>query len=247
MAEMQTSSNLTQPLPPVPSSNVGSTERLITLLAGAALLGYAWRNRSRRLGLASTGLLLRGATGYCPAYAAMGVNKTDTKEALSAHRGVHVRESIVINAPAEDIYKFWRQLDRLPGVMPHLERVEELDARRSRWTMKALDRVPLTWTAEIINDVPSETIGWKTMPGETIQHAGSVTFKPSPTGRGTDVRVHLQYAAPGGRAASWLAWLAGEDPAELTRAGLRELKRRIEGPHEDFVRPQPSLAPAPIH
>jgi uncharacterized membrane protein len=234
-------------LPAMPAANVGSTERLITLLAGATLLGYAWRNRSRGLGLASAGLLLRGATGYCPGYAAMGVNKADTRQALGDGRGVHVRESIVINAAAEDIYRFWRQLDRLPGVMPHLETVEAIDARHSRWTAKAFDRLPVVWTAEIINDVPFETIGWKTIDGEAIQHAGSVTFKPAKSGRGTEVRVHLQYAAPGGRAASWLAWLAGEDPAELTRAGLRELKRRLEGPHQDFVRPQPSLTPAPIH
>jgi uncharacterized membrane protein len=247
MDDLAIRSNQDDLLPRVPAANVGSTERLITLLAGAALLGYAWRNRSRGLGLASAGLLVRGATGYCPGYAAMGVNRTDTKEALAEGRGVHVRESIVINASAEDVYRFWRQLDRLPGVMPHLEKVEELDALRSRWTAKAFDKVPVVWTAEIINDVPFETIGWKTVAGEAIQHAGSVTFKPAKSGRGTDVRVHLQYAAPGGRAASWLAWLAGQDPAELTRAGLRELKRRLEGPHTDYVRPQPSLTPSPIH
>ena len=29
------------------SSNVGNIERIVTLAAGAALLGYAWRQRSR--------------------------------------------------------------------------------------------------------------------------------------------------------------------------------------------------------
>src|SRR5690349_17898191 len=160
-------------------TNVGSTERLMMLLGGAALLGYAWRNSSKTIALASAGMLLRGATGYCPAYAAMGVNNADTKEALSGPRGIHVRESVTINAPAEDIYRFWRQLDRLPEVMPHLESVEQLDTKRSRWTAKAFDTVPVTWEAEIINEVPFETIGWKTLAGEKIQHAGSVNFKPS--------------------------------------------------------------------
>ena len=40
----------------MPVANVGSTERLLTLVAGAALLGYAWRRRSTALGAASTGL-----------------------------------------------------------------------------------------------------------------------------------------------------------------------------------------------
>ena len=212
----------------LPPANVGSTERLLTLIAGAALLGYAWKNGRKSLGLASAGLLARGATGYCPGYAAIGVNHADTRQALSGGRGVHIREAVTINAPPDQIYRFWRQLDRLPEVMPHLEKVEQIDNKRSRWTAKAFDQVPITWNAEIINEVPFETIGWKTLPGEAIQNAGSVTFRPVPGNGGTEVRVHLQYAAPGGKAASWLARMAGEDPARLTRDGLLALKQRIE-------------------
>ena len=149
---------------------------------------------------------------------------------MSGGRGIHIRESVTINAPAEQIYRFWRQLDRLPEVMPHLAKVEQLDTKRSRWTAKAFDQVPITWDAEIINEVPFETIGWKTLPGQAIQNAGSVTFKPSRGNGGTEVRVHLQYAAPGGKAASWLAWMAGQDPAKYTREGLHALKRQLEVP-----------------
>ena len=212
----------------LPSANVGSTERLFTLMAGAALLGYAWKNGSKSLGLVSASLLARGATGYCPGYAAIGVNHADTRQALAGGRGVHIRESVTINAPPDQVYRFWRQLDRLPEVMPHLEKVEQLDAKRSRWTAKAFDQVSITWNAEIINEVPFETIGWKTLPGEAIQNAGAVTFKAVPGNGGTEVRVHLQYAAPGGKAASWLARMAGEDPARLTRDGLLALKQRLE-------------------
>jgi uncharacterized membrane protein len=228
---MEDTYTLTNPNPltaRLPEPNVGSTERLMTLLAGAALLGYAWKNGSKGIGLMSAGLLARGATGYCPAYAAAGVNHADTRQALSGGRGIHIREAVTINAPPDQIYRFWRQLDRLPEVMPHLTKVEQLDTKRSRWTAKAFDQVPVTWNAEIINEVPFETIGWKTLPGEAIQNAGSVTFKPVPGNGGTEVRVHLQYAAPGGRAASWLAWMAGEDPAKLTRDGLLALKHRLE-------------------
>ena len=110
--------------------------------------------------------------------------------------GVHIRESVTINAPADQVYRFWRQLDRLPEVMPHLAKVEQLDTKRSRWTAKAFDQVPITWNAEIINEVPFETIGWKTLPGESIQNAGSVTFKA-----GARQRRHRSARAPAVRRA----------------------------------------------
>ena len=213
---------------PAISANVGSIERIVTLAAGAALLGYAWRHRSRGLGLTSAGLIARGATGFCPAYAALGVDHSDTRHALSGAKGVHVREAIIVNASPEELYSFWRQLERLPSVMPHLESVEQIDFRLSRWTAKTLGQVPLSWTAEIINEVPFETIAWKTLPGESIQHAGSVVFKRLPATNSTDVRVHLQYSPPGGKAAAWFAALVGQDPAKLTREGLEALKKQFE-------------------
>ncbi len=239
MEETYTQTNASPLTSRLPVANVGSTERLLTVMAGAALLGYAWTNRSKGLGLAGAGLLARGATGYCPGYAAAGINRTDTQVALSGDRGVHIREAVTINATPEAIYRFWRQLDRLPEVMPHLAKVEQLDTKRSRWTAKAFDQVPISWTAEIINEMPFETIGWQTLPGQAIQNAGSVTFKPVPGNGATEVSVHLQYAAPGGKAAHWLARMAGEDPSQLTRNGLLALKRELEG--------RPSDSASPVH
>ena len=214
--------------PAWPAANVGHGERLLMLAAGTLLLGYAWRRRLPGLGLTSAGLIARGAGGYCPAYAALGVDRSDTRQALSGDRGIHIRESISVAAPAEELYTFWRRLEWLPEVMPHLESVEQIDSKRSRWTAKAFGQVPVSWEAEIINEVPFETIAWRTLPGEMVQHAGSVVFTPQPAG-GTRVRVHLQYAPPGGRAAAWFAALAGQDPAAMTREGLLALQQRFRG------------------
>ena len=228
MQQTNTIANGSEAAPRLVHANLGEIERALSAMAGAAMLGLAWKRNSKSLALMSTGLVLRGVSGYCPAYAAMGVDRTDTKQALAGARGIHIREAITIDSPPEAVYRFWRQLERLPEIMPHLEKVEQLDSRRSRWTAIAFDRVPITWEAEIINDVPFETIAWKTVSGESLQTAGAVTFKPAPGGRGTDVRVHLQYSPPGGQAAGWLAWLAGQDPARMTREGLQALKERLE-------------------
>lgn len=64
------------------SVNMGRTERWASLLGGAALAALALRSRNRKAGLgmaALTGLplLWRGATGHCPVYQKMGIDRTN--------------------------------------------------------------------------------------------------------------------------------------------------------------------------
>ena len=59
--------------------NMGKAERWASVLGGAALAAWALKKRSKgALGLALAGapLLFRGATGHCPVYGAMGVDRT---------------------------------------------------------------------------------------------------------------------------------------------------------------------------
>jgi uncharacterized membrane protein len=42
------------------------------------------------------------------------------------------------------------------------------------------------------------------------------------------VSVHLQYSAPGGSAARWLAFALGRDPAHMIREDLRHVKQLLE-------------------
>ncbi|MES1245862.1 MAG: DUF2892 domain-containing protein [Acidobacteriota bacterium] len=64
------------------SVNVGKAERWASVLGGAALAALALRSRNRKAGLgvaALTGLplLWRGATGHCPVYEKMGIDRTN--------------------------------------------------------------------------------------------------------------------------------------------------------------------------
>ena len=68
--------------------NVGKIERLGSLLAGGALVAYALRARSNGStaagllgGALGASLIARGATGFCPAYNALGINKAEDAEA----------------------------------------------------------------------------------------------------------------------------------------------------------------------
>jgi uncharacterized membrane protein len=84
-------------------------------------------------------LLQRGYSGYCHVYDAMGMNtaggRSDTRRALGGSAGIHVDESVTINRPIEELYRFWRNLENLPRFMRHLESVERI-TDRSRWRAK---------------------------------------------------------------------------------------------------------------
>lgn len=211
--------------------NVSDWERIASVAAGAALLYLAARQRPRNNLLTSTGLglLARGVGGYCPVNAAVGRNgeRSDTKVALAGSRGIHVYETITINRPAEELFRFWRDFSNLPRFMDHLEHVRTLSPTRSVWTAKAPAGMRVTWEAEIINEVDGVLIGWKSTENADVATAGSVRFVPTLDGA-TEIIVHLQYEPPAGRLGAMIASLFGEEPSQQIRADLRRLKRLIE-------------------
>jgi uncharacterized membrane protein len=216
-------------------TNVGSLERWGSVAVGSALIAYGLTRRSRsRAGVvaAGSGLLYRGATGHCPVYSGLGVSTAtrdyDTRTALSGARGFHVHESIRLEKPIEEVYRFWRQLENLPRFMSHLERVVDLGNGRSRWTTKAPAGSTVEWNAEIINEVENKVIGWRSLPDSDVVTAGAVNFDRARGGRSTQVTVHLQYAPPGGRLGKMVAEIFGDEPAQAIREDLRRLKWLLE-------------------
>lgn len=215
-----------------PQRNVGETERYMSGAAAAGLAMLAARQRSGAawlLGAASAVLGYRAVTGYCPAYGMAGINtaESDTHEALSGARGVHAEAEITIARPAAELYAFWRRLENLPQVMTHLVSVRKMDERRSRWVAKAPMGSTVEWDAEIINEVPNQVIGWRSLEGSTIVTAGSVNFDEL-SDAGTRVRVKLQYSPPGGRLGSWIARLFGEEPNIQIREDLEKFREAME-------------------
>jgi uncharacterized membrane protein len=136
----------------------------------------------------------------------------------------------LINKPAQELYDYWRNFENLPRIMSHLEVVEVLDERRSRWTVAAPKSAGgrVSWEAEIIRDEPAARIAWRSLPDSQIDQRGMVTFLPSAGERGVIVRVDVEYRPPVGRVGEWVAWLLGEDPAKTIHEDLRDFKRTME-------------------
>jgi uncharacterized membrane protein len=215
--------------------NISEIERWLSVGAGAALAAYGISRRRRSgLALAVLGALLvrRGATGRCHTYEAFGINTAgtggDTRRALGGRGGINVEERVLINRPLTEVYRFWRNLENLPRFMRHLESVEPITETLSRWRAKGPADTLVEWTAEIINEVPDQVIGWRSIEGSDVVSAGSVNFEDAGSGRGTRVRVRMQYSPPGGKAGAAVAKLLGRDPATEIREDLHRFKQLIE-------------------
>jgi uncharacterized membrane protein len=212
--------------------NVGRGERLASLFSGGVLAAYGLsRGTTNGLLLAGVGAALayRGATGHCDIYQALGHSSAAQKgrRTVPARRAVQVDESITILRSQEELFAFWRRLENLPRIMPHLISVKELGGNRSHWTAHGLTG-PVEWDAEIFNERPNELIAWRSLKGSEVATAGSVRFKTAPGNRGTEVRVVLDYIPPGGSAGAAIAWLAGRDPESQIREDLRTFKCVME-------------------
>lgn len=215
--------------------NVADPERLVSVIAGGALAVYGLKARSiggAVLAAVGAALVHRGATGHCMVYESMGITTAPEHQgeqvSVPYGRGIRVEQTTTINVPPEQLYNFWRNFENLPLFMCNLESVTIRDGNRSHWVAVGPAGTKADWEAEIINEVPNELIGWRSVEGSRVDNAGSVHFKEANGGRGTEVKVVLRYDPPGGAFGAAVAKLFGEDPQNQVKEDLRRLKMLLE-------------------
>jgi uncharacterized membrane protein len=193
----------------------------LLLLVGASrrTTGGAW------IAMSSAPMLYRGITGRWPV---IGRAMDDSRSALGGGAGIHVRESVRLERPIDEVYRFWRRLENLPRIMTHLDSVTETSDVHSHWVAGGPAGLAVRWDAEIINEVENKVLAWRSMPGSDVVTAGSVNFDEIRGGRSVQLSVHLQYAHPAGRVGSLIASLFGREPSQTIREDLRRFKQVLE-------------------
>ena len=219
-------------------TNVGDIERAVSIVSGSALAVYGLQRRDLRgLALAGLGAMLfrRGASGHCNVYDALGVSTADdltgAAATVDARRAIKIERSVAIDRPPETLYSIWHNFERIPDYVREIESVRLLGEGRSHWVACAPGDKRIEWDAEIVNDLPNELIAWKTVGNPDIAHAGSVHFTRRSDGRGTDMRVVIDYEPPGGRLGmlvSKFTRLFGQAPEARIVEDLQAFKRQVE-------------------
>ena len=141
--------------------------------------------------------------------------------------GIKLKKSVTVGCSPEQLYRYWRDLTNLPKLFENVLSVED-QGGRSHWTLKVPGGVNLEWDAEITVDRKNEMIGWRSLDGADLDNAGYVRFERATGGRGTVVRVALQYNPPAGRFGAAVSTLLGEKPASQVEEALRKIKQLIE-------------------
>jgi uncharacterized membrane protein len=148
---------------------------------------------------------------------------------LAGGRGSHVERSVTVQRPPEEVYRAWRDLERLPRLLrPYLASVTPSGPGRTRWVVEGPAGVHTSWEAELTADEPGRLLAWRSVPGAAVDIAGSVRFTPAPGGRGTEMKVILTYAPPAGKLGAVSAALAGRGGDRLVREALRRFKQLLE-------------------
>jgi uncharacterized membrane protein len=188
------------------------------------------------LDLASLGMAFtapdakRGRVAFATAnvLAVTALDLVAAKQLSTGNQGIHAKASCIVNRPPNEVYTFWRNFTNLPRFMKHLDSVEDLGDARSRWKATGPAGTEVEWEATIIADVPGEVITWRSLENSDVDNAGAVRFEAAPGGRGTIVKVNIQYNPPAGVIGATVAKLFGEEPEQQLDDDLRRFKQVLE-------------------
>jgi uncharacterized membrane protein len=141
-------------------------------------------------------------------------------------KGIYVEKTLRIDAPVEQVFAYWRNLENFPQWMSHVREVRYIGGDRFHWTVDGPAGIPVEWDAELLNVRDNREMTWRSVDGSEVEHTGRVRFEPD--GEGSRVHVQMRYAPPGGVIGHAVAKAFGADPKSEMDEDLLRLKSLIE-------------------
>jgi uncharacterized membrane protein len=85
-----------------------------------------------------------------------------------------IERSIDVYVPLSTAYNQWTQFEEFPRFMEAIRSVKQVDDTTLQWTAEIAGR-ERSWTAEIYEQEPDQSIAWRSTGGE--QNSGRVSFE----------------------------------------------------------------------
>jgi uncharacterized membrane protein len=209
-----------EPRPELLQENWSPTARLATGVGGLAMTSYGLARRGilgTAMSLVGLGLATRGITNQ---------GLTKVLGIGSARNAVEFHKTININAPVEEVYRFWENVENYPRFMEHVKEIL-VSGDNYHWTVAGPAGTPVEFDTVMTRKEQNRVIAWKSRPNETIKSAGIVQFRPNPDG-GTRVTVRMGYTPPVGAVGHVVATLFGVDPKQAMDEDLARMKTLLE-------------------
>ena len=219
-AFQETTASNSQDAPSWKQQSLSPATRLLSSVGGSLLTLYGLRRSGIAKPVLSTaGLLLT----------ARGMTNMDTSSLLglgTAGNGIRVQKTINVNAPIDEVYRFWHNFENFPLFMDHVKEVSVQNGI-SNWKVAGPAGSSMEFQSHITRDIPNESIAWETIPDSQIHHTGVVRFEENWDG-GTRVTVQMTYMPPAGIVGHKVAELFGVDPRQAMQDDLMRLKALLE-------------------
>lgn len=183
--------------------------------------------------LAMAGLRRGGALGMCAAAAGgLSIARSTANVPLSrlvdisGERSIHVRKTLHIRAPVDQVFQALSQFERYPIFMHSVRSVRRRSDGHYHWTAAGPGGLTIGWDAEISAFEPNRLIAWRTGRNSGIRHRGIMRFGPCDSG--TRLELKMSYHPPAGATGHIIARLFGADPKTQLDQALLRTKTFIE-------------------
>jgi uncharacterized membrane protein len=145
---------------------------------------------------------------------------------LGGAQGILIEKTVHIEAPVEQAFAYWRNLENLPQWMSHVREVRYQGGDRYHWVVDGPAGAPVEWDSELLNVLENREMTWRSVEGSQVDNTGRVRFQQD--GAGCRVIVQLRYMPPGGVIGHVVAKAFGVDPKSSMDDDLNRMKGVIE-------------------
>lgn len=134
---------------------------------------------------------------------------------------VRLEKSIQIARPVQDVFESWCELQDIPRYTSLVRSVQRW-GDRSHWVAELRGQV-FEWDAEIVQVIPNQSIGWKSVGG--MKNSGRITF--APLADQTLVHVQMNYSPSPWFLRPVVSTISGELESNIEQV-LRDFKAALE-------------------
>ena len=138
-----------------------------------------------------------------------------------------VESSVIVDAPVDKVYDYWKTLENLPKFMTNIEEVRPTGPNTTHWRVKGPLGAKLEFDARTTQQEENKALAWNTVDGN-VETSGQVLFRELEEGR-TRVEVTMNYWDPPGGRLGEVGSRVVVNPQVMVDQDLRNFKEIMEG------------------